>query len=135
MTWALIRNSDNAWLAGPLEVEPETGENERAIVIALGWPDTCEWSPSRSGFVDLVQTVGTRRTKLQFQRLFTLAERIAVRASGDPIVVDYRELGQLAEDIDLADADVVSGVNYLETIGLIGSGRAAQILAGAAPGA
>ena len=91
-----------------------------------------EWSPSRGGFVDLM-TAGPLLTKLQFQRLFTQAERIAVRAADNPAIVDYRELGLLADGIDLADADVIAGVGYLEASGLIGSGRAAEVLAGTPP--
>lgn len=127
MSWALIRSSDNIWLSGPHDEAPVPGEGEHVVQIALGWPDTAEWSPSRGGFVDIVAPT-TTITRLQFQRRFSLPERIAIRASSDPIVIDYREMGQLAEAIDLTDADVVQGVGYLEAQGLIGPGRAAEIL-------
>lgn len=127
MAWALIRTSDNVWLSGPHEQEPTPGDGEHVVEIAIGWPDTCEWSPSRGGFVDIAAASSTI-TKLQFQRRFTMQERIAIRASTDPIVVDYRELGTLAESIELTDADVVAGLGYLESEGLIGTGRAAEIL-------
>lgn len=72
-------------------------------------------------------------SRIAYQRLFTQAERIAIRASTDPIVVDFRELAALAETIDLDDADVIAGTQYLESLDLIGSGRAAAILSGQPP--
>lgn len=125
--WALIRRSDNVWLSGPHADQPEAGPDEYAVMIALGWPERVEWSASRAGFVDIVAPSRVI-TRLAFQRRFTLAERIAIRESTDPIVVDYREMGQLAEAIDLADADVVVGLHYLEAEGLIAQGRAVEIL-------
>lgn len=68
-------------------------------------------------------------TKLQFLRRFTAAERIAIRASSNPVIVDFMQLLDLAQDVRLDDADTVAGVNYLEQLGLIGEGRAAEILA------
>ena len=50
-----------------------------------------------------------------------------------PAVVDFRELANLAEYIDLTDSDVVTGTQYLETLALIAEGRAGQVLAGQAP--
>lgn len=68
-------------------------------------------------------------TQLAFLRRFTLAERLAIRASSDPIVVDFLHLLNLAQDIRLDDADTLAGVAYLEQAGLLASGRAAVILA------
>ncbi len=127
MAWALIRTADQVWLSGPHEAEPTPAAGEETLVIALGWPDTCEWSPSRGGFVDVVVARQTL-TRLQFQRRFTIEERIAIRASTDPLVIDYRELCSVAEDIELTDADVVAGITYLEAEAVIASGRAAEIL-------
>lgn len=68
-------------------------------------------------------------TKLQFLRRFTAYERIAIRASSNPIIVDFMSLLDLALDVRLDDPDTIAGVNYLETLELIGAGRAAEILA------
>lgn len=68
-------------------------------------------------------------TKLQFLRRFTTAERIAIRSSTNPVIVDFMQLLDLAQDVRLDDPDTVAGVNYLETLTLIGEGRAAEILA------
>ena len=77
--------------------------------------------------------MGPMLSRLAFQKLFTQAERIAIRASADAAVVDFRELANLAEYIDLTDSDVVTGTQYLETLALIAEGRAGQVLAGQAP--
>ena len=67
-------------------------------------------------------------TKLEFLRRFTAEERIAIRASTNPIIVDFMELLNLAENVRLDDADTIAGVNYLESIALLAVGRAAIIL-------
>jgi hypothetical protein len=130
MRYALI-GPENEWLAGPLDEEPVAGTGERVEIVALGYPETVSWSQELNGFVDIGPPA--LLSKLQFQRLFTQAERIAVRGSADPLIVDYRELGQLADGIDLTDPDVIAGVGYLEVSGLIGTGRAAEVLAGNPP--
>lgn len=67
-------------------------------------------------------------TKLQFLRLFTTGERIAIRASSDHVIVDFLQLLDLAQDVRLDDPDTVQGLHYLESEGLIAAGRAAEIL-------
>lgn len=67
-------------------------------------------------------------TQLGFLRRFTAEERIAIRASADPVVQDFLHLLGLAQEIRLDDADTVAGVNYLETLGLLAEGRAAVVL-------
>lgn len=68
-------------------------------------------------------------TQLAFLRRFTAEERIASRASADPVVQDFLHLLGLAQEIRLDDADTVAGVNYLESLGLLAEGRAAEVLA------
>lgn len=67
-------------------------------------------------------------TQLAFLRRFTPEERIAIRASTDPVVQDFLHLLGLAQDIRLDDADTVAGVGYLESLGLLAAGRAAVVL-------
>lgn len=73
--------------------------------------------------------------KVDFLRLFTQAERIAIRAAAkvNPVVEDYQYMLDNAAVIRLSDPDIQVGVPLLEGAGLIGPGRAAQILAGEAP--
>lgn len=73
--------------------------------------------------------------KIDFLRLFTQAERINIRAAAkvDPVVEDYEDMLNKAPTVRLSDPDIQAGVPLLEGSGLIGPGRAAQILAGEAP--
>ena len=67
-------------------------------------------------------------TRLTFLRRFTAQERIAIRASNDPLIADFLHLLEMAQDIDLTDADTQMGVGYLEQQALIAEGRAVEIL-------
>jgi hypothetical protein len=74
--------------------------------------------------------------KVDFMRLFTQAERIAIRQAAklNPVVEDYQAiLDASPEKVRLSDADIQEGVPELEDAGLIGPGRAAQILSGESP--
>lgn len=81
-------------------------------------------------------------TKYDFRKLFTLNERIAIdnAASNTNIPAQYRAtLVTILKDLELSavviltNPDVAAGVNLLETIGLIASGRAADILSNTPP--
>lgn len=126
--WLLIDAATHEVVSGPHDEEPAPRDGEYAAIVMAGWPDTATWSPELGGFVR--PPAPPTLTPLAFQRLFTQAERIAIRTSPDPIVQDFMALAALALDIDLSDADVMMGVGYLETLGLIGPGRAAAVLAG-----
>ena len=67
-------------------------------------------------------------TKLQFLRRFTVQERLAIRASTNPIILDFMQLLDLAQDVRLDDPDTLIGVNYLEQQELLAKGRAVEIL-------
>lgn len=72
-------------------------------------------------------------THLDFLDRFTVDERIAVRtaAQTNPIVADFLDLLNAVKDrmVDLTDQRTINGVNALESMALISTGRAAQILA------
>lgn len=68
-------------------------------------------------------------TKLEFYRLFTQAERVAIYSSTDPLVLDFVRMMSMAQEVSMDDPDVVAGVNYLETLNLLASGRADEVLA------
>lgn len=69
-------------------------------------------------------------SKLDFLRKFTVAQRIAIRTSSDPIVQDAIHMLDLAEQIELSDPDTINLVNYLAYINLIDNTTAANILEG-----
>jgi hypothetical protein len=136
MAWALIRNSDNAWLDGPLEAEPEAGEGERTVIVALGYPETCEWSPSRGGFVDLLPAAAELISVGRFKLLFTQGERIALReaAKTEPTVEDFLDLlAGFTSGVALNDPVLVGSIEALVPAGLLSSARADAILAGSPP--
>jgi len=73
--------------------------------------------------------------KVDFLRLFTQAERIAIRqaAKVNPVVEDYQAMLDAATIIRLSDPDIQEGIPELEDAGLLAPGRAAQILSGESP--
>jgi hypothetical protein len=73
--------------------------------------------------------------KVDFMRLFTQAERIAIRQAAklNPVVEDYQAMLDAATIIRLSDDDIQEGIPELEDALLIGPGRAAQILSGESP--
>ena len=73
--------------------------------------------------------------KIDFLRLFTQTERITIRqaAKVNPLVEDYQDMLAQAEVVRLSDPDIQAGIPALEAAGILGPGRAAQILAGEAP--
>lgn len=129
--WALI-GADGSWVSGPLGTQPVAGEGQTVVAVPFGFPTSYTWDPSERGFVEVVAPTNVV-SRLAYQRLFTQQERIAIRASSDPIVVDFRELAALPDTIDLADPDVMGGTRYLEQLNLIAAGRATTILAGSSP--
>ena len=128
--FALIRASDGLWLSGPLDEEPVAAEGEYVVIVNIGYPAGCLWDPTSQGFRDIVVPPAPPSilSPLAYQRRFTAAERIAIRGSADPLVVDWLALSMIAATIDLADADVIAGTHYLESLGLIAAGRAIEIL-------
>lgn len=73
----------------------------------------------------------TKLTKLEFLNRMTADERIGIReaAKVSPAIHDYMAMLDAAQDVDLTDARTIGGVQALEAAGLIGEGRAAEILA------
>lgn len=73
--------------------------------------------------------------KIDFLRLFTQAERVAIRnaAKVNNQIEDYQEMLNNSTVVILSDPDIQTGVPLLEAVGLLAPGRAAQILANEAP--
>lgn len=87
-------------------------------------------------------TAPTLLTKYEFRKLFTFEERIAVdnASTNQSLPAEVRMayvtiMNDLntAEGIDLTNSDVIRSVNFTEQVGLIGPGRAAQVLSGIRP--
>lgn len=69
-------------------------------------------------------------TKLEYLRRFTQGERIAIRGAAkvSPELEDYMELLSEASEVRSDDPDIIGALTMLETVGLIGAGRAQEIL-------
>jgi hypothetical protein len=76
-------------------------------------------------------------TKYEFRKLFTLPERMAVDSAptNTAIPANYRAMLytfmkdlELSQEVQLTNSDVMQGVGFLEQLGLLAPGRAAQIL-------
>ena len=83
-------------------------------------------------------------TKYQFRKLFSFAERLAIdNIQSNTTISDQNKnvLLTIMKDLELSgevllnNPDVINGVGFLEQVGLIASGRAAQILSNTPPGA
>jgi hypothetical protein len=84
--------------------------------------------------VDVVQPAVTERkiSKLEYVELFTDNEMVSIFAAAkvSPLVEIWLEKFRLSEFIDLADPRNTEGLYALESAGILGQGRAAEILNG-----
>lgn len=79
---------------------------------------------------DIAPAPVLRITVGAFKRRMTQAERIAIRAAaaGNPIVYDFVDLLDSSSYADLSDPLLIAGLQQMETAGLLGAGRADEIL-------
>ena len=79
---------------------------------------------------DPTPVAGTTLTRLEYLRRFTDAERKTIRAAAkvNDTLDDYLYMLEMAEEVRTDDPATVAGVQALEAAGLIGAGRAAEIL-------
>lgn len=116
---------------GAMEVDPIAGP-----YFGRSW-DGVTWGPEPEPAGAILRVVSV----LAFRRRFTKAERIAIEWTAvdrsDQPEAQRQQAAALramladqaaASFIDLDDADTMDGVQSLETMGLIGAGRAAEIL-------
>ena len=84
-----------------------------------------------SGITD-VPVVAMTWTKLEYLRRFTQEERIAIRGAAKVVseLEDYLQLLELASEVRSDDPDIAAALAMLEGAGLIGAGRAQEILNG-----
>jgi len=79
---------------------------------------------SKAPYVRVIAPV----TRLEFLRRFTPEQRIAIRASNDPVIIDAHELLDIATDISVDDPDTIRYVRYLQQQGFISAEDADRIL-------
>ena len=99
--------------------------------VAPGWIVTGDaWAATPAPpVVAPVQQYLLTPSRPQFLLLFTSAERVAIRASTDPVIKDFLAIvaDPALEWIDLSLASVQEGLAYLVTSGLLTSDRLAVI--------
>jgi hypothetical protein len=79
------------------------------------------------GSLSLV-SITTPLTRFEFLSKFTSEERTAIRASDDPLVVDYIHMLEIADEVDPTNALTIQGIEYLVSINLLTELRAEEIL-------
>ncbi len=79
-----------------------------------------------------VEPAGRRMSRLEYLRLFTQEERIAIRAAGkvNVVVEDYLHLLDEADEINTGDAEVAEALTLMESAGLLAAGRREEVLNG-----
>lgn len=92
-----------------------------------------QWEARLETDAERVARLARPVSRLAFNLLLTQPERIAIRGSADPVVVDFLDLLSMASEVVLSDPLTQAGVQHLEDAGLLASGRAAEILAGVPP--
>lgn len=94
-----------------------------------GDPMGLVWQRSTQSFVAAATSITL--APVQFMALFTLAERIAIRTSSDPVVQDFVWQTNNADSITLSDPIVMNGLAYLSAnpVGspILAPGRSATI--------
>lgn len=102
-----------------------------------GDPLTFDEYPAPEFLQELVPPVpvlvydGRRKlSRYEFLSLYTPQERIAIRSSADPVVIDIQAMLDIALEVDLDNTVTQQSVGYLAMTGLIQPARAAEILRG-----
>lgn len=134
MTWfAVYRIADGALMSvGTVVADDATLAAKGFAKLDLGAsrPEGV-WNPASLAF-DPPPPAPRTLTPSTFKQRFTLAERTAIRAAGatDMVIADYLDILATARDVDLNDANVVAGLDYMVGQALITASRKDEILNG-----
>ena len=136
----LLSSGENVGPPGPLP-HPLVGDLPADALENLSWVSEelrSEYDLNDAGFFAVENIAPVEKNfmpKIDFLRLFTQAERIAIRSAAkvNAQIEDYQDMLNAATVISLQDQDMLYGIPMLEAAGLLGTGRAAQILAGEPP--
>jgi hypothetical protein len=116
---------------------------KKPIVIGSPTPLTQEQlHPSVVVLPSVLPTTPLVLTKYQFRKLFTLAERTAIdniqynsafAGSIKATVTTLQKDLEVSGEVDIHLTDTIAGVRFLESVGLVGPGRANRILSNLPP--
>ena len=102
--------------------------------ITVTFPTGTDQAVALSAFNAMSPTsIKINWTFVEFTNLFTSDEQAAIVTSDDPKIRLFVLLAANATAIQLDNSQIVSGVQYLVSAGLLTSDRATAILAGQAP--
>lgn len=128
----VIDNHEAAIAACPnFSAYPTVLHDGRVLSPAESWEAAVEWINSPPAPTPAPRVI----SQFAFSRLFTKAERIAIRqaAKVNADVEDFLDILDRAGEVDLDLQDTVDGVMAMEAASLIGTGRAVRILANIPP--
>lgn len=111
---------------------PENGSTTQIPgITALELRANYTWDPTTVSFLERDGVNRRLISKLDYMNRFTDAELVAIyTAAKTNINVEiWLEKFKLSEEINLDDPRTIAGVQSLETLGLISTGRATEILA------
>lgn len=111
------------------KLDPAEGQIVKCRSGIIPDPNKFVWRNSCLAFFPIDQS--RVMTRLAFMRRLTNEELAAVygAAKQNPLLEVWLDKFKLAEEISLDDEEIVTGLHQLEAIGLLASGRAAEILA------
>lgn len=133
MWFAVYRVADGALMSSGSSVA-ETLPAGRAVKTFATRPDDgFTWNPVTKAYDIAVSAPSRPLTRLEFMRLFTLAERGAIRAAGetDAVIADFLGLLDMAQEVVLSDSLITDGLAYLVQQSLVSQARADEILGAA----
>ena len=117
-----------------------TRKSDKVEVYRYSAEQAIEWSgmeftthdhtPEAVAVIKAVAVAPHVWSPIEFLRRFTAAERIRIRtaAKQSPALDDFMFLLEAANEVRSDHLDVQSGLSMLEAAGLIGAGRAQEIL-------
>lgn len=127
--YVVTRKADGAEVYRYQHIEPVAW-----IGMEFATHDHTEIAEPPAAPAPLSTVYGGRRelTPLEFLRLLTQPERVAIRtaAKQNATIEDYLDLIDKADTVNLDNDDVSGGLTLLEQAGLLASGRAEEILNG-----
>jgi hypothetical protein len=128
--FARYTTETGALIADMIEEEPAPGPGETVIAMT---PSAVQgitvWSAAARGYVDPPAPIPL----LDYMRLWTFAERTAVRTTTNEILADAYNLMLASPIISLSHPDVLAGIDLAKTLDILTDERAARIKAGLPP--
>jgi hypothetical protein len=132
MTWYAIYNSDTGELYSTGTVVADTLPQGLVSKPISGEPQSgFRWNPATLDF-EAFTSLPETWTVYQFLMRMTATERVAIRerAKTNPYVYDFMDLLSHSGEVVRSNPVVLQGLNYIESLGDIGPGRAQVILNG-----